>query len=475
MQNLRDLKNANDWNFESFKENFLKYFTHTWSEKDISIDSPLYALILYLRFIGAKATHNTFIYSSSNDLKLNDSWQYCITWKQKLFQLFRILYPIYETNPTNNDLQQAIHALEDMFVLPDWILLSSGMKSPVTFYFDESERDVETIGDEFWKLIINEENSSNVISSGLLERLKEYYSNDDAAKINIDANPHLFENSRINSKRKISWISAIRAAKHLPTRTSVNKHSALAWYQIGAEQGIFISEYQTAHLYTEIDSDNGRDKAFRLYQKSANNGSDIAQIALGWYYQYGYGCPKDETKALEQFREVALRGNCGGMYYYAIALMRGLGGKINVQEAETWYKKAAEAGHWSAQNAIAEIYWSNKRDIVKAYYWFLKSAENSCPNALSNLTWFEVYVKRDTHAAIKWFRRAKAGVTNTVTVPQDETKALEQFREVALRAAEAGHWDAQKEIYLSDKRDIVKAFEILGEFVPRRSIKPCAF
>ncbi|CAG8529213.1 14588_t:CDS:1 [Ambispora leptoticha] len=190
---------------------------------------------------------------------------------------------------------------------------------------------------------------------------------------------------------------------HYGIGTKVDKNSALEWYQIGAEQGIFISEYQAAFFYIE---DNRLDEAFRLYQKSANNGSDIAQLALGWCYEFGHGCPRDTTKALEQFREVALRGNCGGMYYYAIALSDGIDGQVNVREAEFWFKKAAEAGHWDAQNTIAEIYWYKKHDLLRAYYWFLKSAENSCPCALRNLARFEFCERQDTHAAIRWYRRA---------------------------------------------------------------------
>ncbi|CAG8462687.1 13186_t:CDS:1 [Ambispora leptoticha] len=185
--------------------------------------------------------------------------------------------------------------------------------------------------------------------------------------------------------------------------TTVDRNSALRWYQIGAEQGIFIAEFHTAFFYIE---DNRLDEGFRLFQKSANNGSDIARLGLGWCYEFGYGFPQDAKKALEQFREVALRGNCGGMYYYAVALSDGIDGQANMSEAELWFKKAAEAGHWDAQNTIAEIYWYKKHDLLRAYYWFLKSAENSCPYAQRNLGRFEFCEKQDTHAAIKWYRRA---------------------------------------------------------------------
>ncbi|CAG8563866.1 13927_t:CDS:1 [Ambispora leptoticha] len=185
---------------------------------------------------------------------------------------------------------------------------------------------------------------------------------------------------------------------------SANEHLALEWYQIGADQGIFISEYQTAFLLHS--ENNGLERAFGLFQESANNGSDIAQIALGWCYQYGNGCPRDTTRALEQFREVALRGNCGGMYYYAIALSTGLGGQVNEQTAEYWYKKAADAGHWNAQHAIARIY-HRRHDLFRSYYWYLKSAESSCVHVLLDLAKFESHEKRDKHAAIRWCRRAR--------------------------------------------------------------------
>ncbi|KAG9299816.1 hypothetical protein G9A89_013176 [Geosiphon pyriformis] len=150
MQSLREIYSLADWDIEKFIVNQNEYFTEHWSERNIEIGNPLYNLVLHLRLISLKATHQTFVYSS--------------------YPTILEVGQLSETSPSssldpnpynldNNDLKEAILAVENMFVLPDWCLLNPGRisvkekKIAGWVHEEESERDIKNILDDFWKFV----------------------------------------------------------------------------------------------------------------------------------------------------------------------------------------------------------------------------------------------------------------------------------------------------------------------------------
>lgn len=77
---------------------------------------------------------------------------------------------------------------------------------------------------------------------------------------------------------------------------------------------------------------------------------------------------------------------------------------LGPQEAITFHKIAAEGGHPSGQNHLAEDY-LEIGDTDKAFHWFSKAAEGGHPSAQNNLAM--MYLERSQpHLAYPWFRKS---------------------------------------------------------------------
>ena len=86
-------------------------------------------------------------------------------------------------------------------------------------------------------------------------------------------------------------------------------------------------------------------EAFRLYTQAADLGYMISLGNLGVLYVNGDGVKRSPQKAVEIFIRGVTGGDATCMYFYAQCFETGTGVPANRLLAQTWYKKAAEAGN----------------------------------------------------------------------------------------------------------------------------------
>ncbi len=173
---------------------------------------------------------------------------------------------------------------------------------------------------------------------------------------------------------------------------------------------------------------NGKDyaNALKLYTYLAEeeNNSD-AQTSLGYMYQNGQGCQKDDAKAVEFYKKAAqaqqpyaffnlailyINGLCGlesdqfkahelhmeaatrevppAMYEVALMLERGLGCIQNFAEAAFWYEEGAKRGHLESFNNLGALYKEGHgvpQSDERTFICFSRAAEGGLPQGLYNL------------------------------------------------------------------------------------------
>ena len=163
-------------------------------------------------------------------------------------------------------------------------------------------------------------------------------------------------------------------------------------------------------------------KARELYEQLAAEGDKVAQTSLGYIYQNGLGCEKDEVKALELYKkaaeqkepfalynlgilyanglggvehdqfkaheyflEAAIREVVPAMYEVALMLERGLGCVANASEAAFWYEEGAKRGDAKCFNNLGVLYKDGTgviQDNQRAFICFQRAADAGLPEGL---------------------------------------------------------------------------------------------
>jgi TPR repeat protein len=99
-------------------------------------------------------------------------------------------------------------------------------------------------------------------------------------------------------------------------------------------------------------------EALRLFSRAAERGNLKALGNLGVLYMTGRGfAAPNPKKAAELFQKGALAGESWCMFNFAQCLDEGLGVGKNGLQAQSWYRKAAEAGDeraidWCRKNTV---------------------------------------------------------------------------------------------------------------------------
>jgi TPR repeat protein len=123
----------------------------------------------------------------------------------------------------------------------------------------------------------------------------------------------------------------------------------------------------------------------------------------------------------------------------------GKGVPKDVKTAAEWFRKAAEAGHPTAQSNLGVLYASGEvleKDMALAIQWWRKAAEQGQPSAQFNLAQALVEgkaVPKDLVEAYKWYHlaadrgdRDAARMRNALGVelsPEEVAEALKRARE----------------------------------------------
>lgn len=142
--------------------------------------------------------------------------------------------------------------------------------------------------------------------------------------------------------------------------------------------------YQQATARLDAEEAGGLD----LLKEAAATGYTPAQLHLAGLYQDGArGLPVNLSEARTWARRAAEGGDARGMHAYGMYLFDGVGGGQNRGEALDWLKRAAELGLVDSQYNVAKLYETGDQgieaDLTEAYKWYLIAARAGDTDARS--------------------------------------------------------------------------------------------
>lgn len=169
---------------------------------------------------------------------------------------------------------------------------------------------------------------------------------------------------------------------------------AVKCFETASNHGDAKGMYDLALCYQKGEGvDKDEKKAFQLLLKASDQGYDEAQFQLAECYYWGKGTKMDRERALELYLETANLGNRVAQFMVGYYYMCNQGGhffsiisKRDTVKAFWWFMKSAEQGYHPAQRRLGAFYESGTdpcvRNLEKAEFWYLKAAEQGNERAL---------------------------------------------------------------------------------------------
>jgi TPR repeat protein len=112
------------------------------------------------------------------------------------------------------------------------------------------------------------------------------------------------------------------------------------------------------------------------YLKSAEQGVNQAQRAIGEMYEFGEGVRPDHEAAVIWIRKATVQYAASSMMI-AGRYARGISTPQDLQKAIDWYRMSAEAGHVVAQTVLGELYENGTcvQNFAEAGRWYRAAAQ----------------------------------------------------------------------------------------------------
>jgi len=205
--------------------------------------------------------------------------------------------------------------------------------------------------------------------------------------------------------------------------------------------------------------DNNPILGVKLLRIAAEKEALKAQTVLGECYRNGFGVEQNAEEAEKWYRKAAEQGNADAQYELGIWYLDGDDEKAAVK----WVRKAAEQGHMDAQYELGEWYanWLDFDDGMhycdrpEVEKWFRKAAEQGHMDAQYELgQWYSYGDEQNAEEAEKWYRKAaeqgnadaqyELGQWYSRGDEQNAGEAEKWYR----KAAEQGHWEAREKLGL---------------------------
>ena len=125
-------------------------------------------------------------------------------------------------------------------------------------------------------------------------------------------------------------------------------------------------------------SASDEERIIQELQQKAEAGDANSQYEVAFYYAYGIGIEKDDTKAAYWYKKAAIQENPSAQFSLALCYFTGTGVPKDEIHALHWLKNAAEQNHPEAQFQLGICYLNGsvvKTDTTQAYYWIKKAAD----------------------------------------------------------------------------------------------------
>lgn len=135
-----------------------------------------------------------------------------------------------------------------------------------------------------------------------------------------------------------------------------------------ADRGHPASQYFLADCFANgLGTPKGRqdfDRAYPLFVLAAKHGHPDAAYRAGTCCENGWGCRREQAKALQFFRKAAAASHPGAMYRLGIAELNGeLGLSRHPKDGVQWLKRSAEHATAEFPHALHELALLHERGI----------------------------------------------------------------------------------------------------------------
>jgi TPR repeat protein len=131
---------------------------------------------------------------------------------------------------------------------------------------------------------------------------------------------------------------------------------AIKWLRTAAERGSAVAQVELGGLILQLDEVGGEPaEAVALFQQAAARGNIEGEYNLGVCYRRGLGVPADRDRARQLYFGAAVKGN--NLAQLALAdLLVEIGDSEALKEAIRWYEEASAAGLPGAFHGLARLY-----------------------------------------------------------------------------------------------------------------------
>lgn len=183
-------------------------------------------------------------------------------------------------------------------------------------------------------------------------------------------------------------------------------------------------------------------KAVQILQQKASDGDVEAMVLLGLACFRGDAVRRDLPRAVNWMSQAAEKGNVEAMVHLARFHLTGTGVKKNVSLYQAWLKKAADRGMPEAMVLLGEFSETSLRQPEDAEKWYRKAAETRDGKGMFRLARILAKNKKEREA-LKWYRQsAERNFAPALTelgtryaegrgVAKDPQKAVENLRKAA--------------------------------------------
>lgn len=236
------------------------------------------------------------------------------------------------------------------------------------------------------------------------------------------------------------------------SKKHANDAEALKWFKQAFENNYpgvlekICHCYYKGHILQNIDKE-----ACYWYKKGAEANLVEAQAALGEAYLYGRGVTKDYTQAVLWLQKAFDKHHVEATYLLGLCYFYGYGVSENRLAAFDFLKKAAKAGYAPSQYMVGQML-DDKNNVNEAFTWYKKAAEQGVTEAeykfgLGILQGICDEMNKDE--AAKWLERAatkqhKEAIYQLCLLCHSEIQKSEvECFTWYLKGADLGHADVQ--------------------------------
>ena len=186
---------------------------------------------------------------------------------------------------------------------------------------------------------------------------------------------------------------------------------AMHWFAKAAEQGDADAQLHVGRCLQETNASN--EEIVTAYRNAAEMRQPEAQCFLGdWCYHGEMGLPVDMNEANKWWRKAAEQGESYAQYKVGLGYDFGRGVDKDKKEAVKWYKRSASKGYVTAIYQLGSCYYHGngiKKNKKEALKYFRIAAKYDFADAVCMIGDYYYYgdiVDEDEEEAIKYYKRA---------------------------------------------------------------------